>query len=273
MTYQFAKGYPKGEFLLPSVTKIIGDFSDKSKVRALTQWSANQVVAWVKLNCAKTKGNFPHYRVNDEQLNQARFNFRDVSDTALEVGSAVHKLAEEYLLAGVHKKTTRFSISKDQSVKNGFDAFLTWMDENKVEPIAVEETVYSDYSAGTLDLRCWLQMKEWSMRKMYVIDFKTSKAIYASDYGPQIAAYRAAKQKELQEEWDGYDKENFSGIYEASLITGCGILRLDKETGLPEWKDFSDRYEKDLKVFNKMVELYMLRHKIIANKAGWKESV
>ena len=100
MAYQYAKGYPKGEFLLPSVTKIIGDCTDKS--RALTQWSANQVVAWIQLNCAKSRGNFPHYKVNDEQLNQARFNFRDVSDTALEVGSAVHKLAEEHLLEIIH---------------------------------------------------------------------------------------------------------------------------------------------------------------------------
>ena len=133
MAYQFAKGYPRGEFLLPSVTKIIGDFSDKSKVRALTQWSANQVVAWIKLNCAKSRGNFPHYKINDEQLNQARFNFRDVSDTALEVGSAVHKLAEEYL------KTGKKLFIDSPQIKSGFKAFLSWMDENKVQPIAVEE--------------------------------------------------------------------------------------------------------------------------------------
>ena len=263
MAYQYAKGYPKGEFLLPSVTKIIGDCTDKSRV--LSQWAANQVVAWVKLNCTKSKGNFPHWKVNEEQLNQARFNFREVSDEALAVGSAVHAAIEDYLLTGKEPDTDH------SQVVSGFMAFLKWMEEYKVEPIAVEEAVYGDYWAGTLDLRCWLQMKEWSMRKMYVIDFKTSKAIYANDYGPQISAYRSAKQKELQEIWDGYDKENFSGIYEASLITGNAVVRFDKETGLPEWKDFSDRYEKDLKVFNKMVEFYMLRHKIIARKAGWGE--
>jgi len=236
MAYQFAKGYPKGEFLLPSVTKIIGDCTDKS--RALTQWSANQVVAWIKLNCVKSRGNFPHYKVNDEQLNQARFNFREVSDEALAVGSAVHAAIEDYLMTGKEPDTDH------TQVVSGFLAFLEWMDENKVEPIAIEETVYGNFWAGTLDLRCNLNGVP------YVIDFKSSKAIYANDYGPQIAAYRST----------------------FNDVEGCGILRLDKETGLPEWKDFSDRYEKDLKVFNKMVELYMLRHKIIANKAGWKEN-
>ena len=175
MAYQYAKGYPKGEFLLPSVTKIIGDCTDKS--RALTQWSANQVVTWIKLNCAKSRGNFPHYKINDEQLNQARFNFRDVSDTALEVGSAVHKLAEEYL------KTGKKLFIDSPQIKSGFKAFLAWMDENKVEPIAVEETVYGNYWAGTLDLRCWLTMKGWSERKQYVIDLKTSKELQKPDMG------------------------------------------------------------------------------------------
>ena len=85
--------------------------------------------------------------------------------------------------------------------------------------------------------------------KKYVIDWKSSKAIYASDYGPQIAAYRST-----------FDD-----------VEGCGILRLDKLTGEPEWKDFSKRYESDLNIFNKMVELYFARHPIIAKKAGWKE--
>ena len=249
MAYQYAKGYPKGEFLLPSVTKIIGDCTDKTRV--ISQWSANMVVEWVKKNCAKSKGNFPHWKVNEEQLNQARFNFREVSDEALAVGSAVHAAIEEYL------KTGKEPCTDHPQIVAGYVAFLEWMDENKVEPIAVEEAVYGNCWAGTLDLRCWLTMKGWSERKQYVIDFKTSKAIYANDYGPQIAAYRSV--------FDNLD------VFVESPVAGCAIVRFDKESGYYEWKDFSSRFEKDLKVFNKMVELYMLRHKIIAKKAGWKE--
>ena len=129
-----------------------------------------------------------------------------------------------------------------QKVLAGFVAFLEWRDAVKLEPIALEETVYGNCWGGTLDFRGLLDGKP------YVIDFKTSKAIYASDYGPQIAAYKST--------FDNVD--------------GCGILRLDKETGLPEWKDFSKRYESDLNVFNKMVELFMARHPIISKKAGWE---
>ena len=98
MTYKYAKGYPRGEFLFPTVTKIIGDCTDKTRV--LMQWSANSTILHIKQNCAHSDGMFPHWKVNDEQLNSARFNFRDVSDEALQVGSAVHNAIEEYLKTG-----------------------------------------------------------------------------------------------------------------------------------------------------------------------------
>ena len=40
---------------------------------------------------------------------------------------------------------------------------------------------------------------------------------------------------------------------------GCGILRLDKESGLPEWVDTSDTYEDDLSVFNILTDLWWAR--------------
>jgi len=261
--------YRKDGFEYPSVTTIISDCTDKSG--ALTQWAANMVVAYIKESCDLLQdidegGEHGYYDVPSNVLEQSRFNFRNVSQEALDIGSAVHSAIEYYLKTGREPKI------EHEKVLAGFVAFLEWKDEVHLEPIALEETVYGNCWGGMLDFRGWLQLKEWSMRKQYVIDFKTSKAIYPADMGPQIAAYRYAKTKELQEIWDGYDKERFNGIYEASLITGSGILRLDKETGLPEWKDFSKRYESDLNIFNKMVELYFARHPIIARKAGWREN-
>ena len=130
-----------------------------------------------------------------------------------------------------------------EKVLAGFVAFLEWKDEHQLFPLALEETVYGDGWAGTLDYRGMFDGKQ------YVIDWKSSKAIYPDSMGPQIAAY----------------KSTFNDV------EGCGILRLDKETGLPEWKDFSKRYEKDLKIFNAMATLYMIRHPRIAKAAGWKE--
>jgi|GEM_PF-5374228 len=35
-----------------------------------------------------------------------------------------------------------------------------------------------------------------------------------------------------------------------------GILRLDKDTGLPEWKDYSDKYETKLISFLSLLDYY-----------------
>ena len=241
MAYQFAKGYPKGEFLLPSVTKIIGDCTDKS--RALTQWSANQVVAWIKLNCAKSRGNFPHYKCNDEQLNQARFNFREVSDEALAVGSAVHAAIEEYLLTGKEPNTDH------SQVVSGFLAFLEFFDEHEMEAISVEQKVYGNYWAGTLDYFGWFKPDKDSPREKWVLDWKASKAHYAESHGPQIVAY-------------------------ASVVpeceTRCGVVLLHKETGFPDFKDYTKKYSRYLSEFNLMVPLFMVRHPRLAKAANWK---
>jgi hypothetical protein len=80
--------------------------------------------------------------------------------------------------------------------------------------------------------------------KLTVIDYKVSKKIYP-EHRYQVAAYRSCVGAEA-----------------------CGILRLDKETGLPEYKDYSKSYEKDLAVFQAMVNLYFLRHPRVAKAAG-----
>ena len=230
---------------LPTVTTIISNCSDKSG--ALTQWAANMCVEWIKQNCQFLEPRNDVWIVAEDNLNDARFNFRNVSQTALDIGSAVHQSIEDYLMTGKDPQKTK----EDDRILAGFVAFLEWMDENHVEVIGVEETVRGDFWAGTLDLLCNLN------GVVYVIDFKTSKAIYPADMGPQIAAYRSA-----------YDRDEFMTIAD---VEGSAIIRLDKETGEFEFKDFSKRYESDLNIFNKMVELFFARHPILAKKAGYKE--
>jgi hypothetical protein len=241
---------------LPSVTTIISDCTDKSG--ALTQWSANMVCAHIRENCEtpNVEGydvdqSVPDYFVMEADLEDARFNFREVSKTALNIGSAVHAAIEDYLMTGKDFPPKNV----DSRITAGLAAFMEWFEKNDVKVIAVEETVRGNYWAGTLDLLCTLN------GVLYVIDFKTSKAIYPADMGPQIAAYRSAC----------YHPALLAG--NGDFVEGSGILRLDKETGLPEWKDFSKRYESDLNVFNKMVELYFARHPQIRKKAGYNESV
>jgi len=240
-----SRHYKIDGFELPSVTTIISDCSDKSG--ALTQWAANMVVEWIRSHCRPSRITEDTWIATGENLDEARFNFREVSKTALDIGSETHAWIENYLKTGKQSKI------ENDKVMAASVAFLEWKDEVQLQTIYLEQTVRGDYWAGTLDFLGWIKLKEWKERKLYVIDFKTSKAIYADSMGPQIAAYR-------------------SSVDTISHTTdGSGILRLDKETGLPEFKDFSKRYESDLNIFNKMVALYFARHPRIAKKAGYKE--
>lgn len=216
---------------LPSVTTIIADCTDKS--RPLTQWAANMTVEWIKKNCSKS--DMMRYQVTEDQLNEARFNFREISQEALDIGSAVHHAIETWLETGEEPK------GLSEQALTAFVAFLEWAEKFEIETIATEQKVYSDCWAGTLDLKCKL------LGKQGIIDFKSSKSIYP-EYRYQLAAYRSVD-----------DDNEFHAV-----------LRLDKETGYPEYKDFSKTYKKDLNVFNKMVALYFARHPRIAKKAGWE---
>ena len=188
-------------------------------------------------------------------LDQARFSYKTVSQTALDVGSEVHAAIEKYLKGVMVGKGDHSEIWGDSSceqVANAFNAFLGWMEEHEVKPIALEQKLYGPYWAGTCDFVGWFN------GKVYVIDWKTSKAFYP-EMRYQAAAYRWA--------WNHFGDGTDRRIVPAE---GCGVLRIDKETGIPEWKDTTKSYDKDLRVFNAMVELYMLRHPRISKKAGYK---
>lgn len=249
--------YKKGEYEYSSVTTIISDCTDKSA--PLTQWAANMVVEWIKENCnhIELKEHYP-YEITNEELDKARFNFREVSQKALDIGSDVHNAIETHLKGKEHALKTK-------EAENAFQAFLEWSKEHDLKPIKLEQTVYGNHWAGTLDFYGHFNSK------LYVIDWKSSKAHYP-EMRYQVAAYRRAKYIELFIEiLKKKDYFKYKETYNKKIALGSGILRLDKETGMPDWKDHSKTYEKDLKVFNKMVDLYFERHPRIAKKAGWEE--
>ena len=223
--------YEKDGITYPRCTEIIKDCSNNAD--ALIQWAANQTVEWIRENAAPIEGG---YWIPDENLDKARFNFRETSQIALDVGSEVHNAIEKHL------QGKPFDLTSEQA-KNAFAAYLEWKEGVELEPIALEKPVFGKTWAGTMDF--YGKYKG----KLYVIDWKTSKAFYMTEMGAQIAAYRSCIPE----------------------VEGCGILRLDKETGMPDFKDFSKRYERDLEVFNKMVELYLLKHPRIAKRFEGRE--
>jgi ATP-dependent exoDNAse (exonuclease V) beta subunit len=247
---------PKGKKVIPSVTQIISDCTDSSA--PLMQWSANQCREWIKENVGQQEIGI--YPVTDEHLDEMRFNFRKVSQKALDIGSEVHNAIEMYLqrrLDGKEDLAATDPIWRKLSVegRNAFNAFIAWEETHNLKPIALEHTVYGNGWAGTLDFYGHFD------DKLYVIDWKSSKAHYP-EMRYQVAAYRHAI-------WDETYFYNLGLNIEAKkeYPEGSGILRLDKETGLPDWKDHSKTYKQDLNIFNRMVDLYFERHPIIRKRA------
>ena len=86
--------------------------------------------------------------------------------------------------------------------------------------------------------------------KRTLIDFKSSKGFYDT-YELQLAGYMSA----LME-------------YDNLLPETAGILRLDKNTGIPEWREYQDVHEK-IEVVEKLAEVYYLMKKRRLKNNPW----
>ena len=216
-----------------SVTTIISDCTDKSG--ALTQWAANSTVLWLREH-SQTDPTGLIRMVSDEDLEAARFNFRDISKDALDIGSEVHEAIQTYL------KTGKEPQDPIDEVLSAFIAFLEFKDEHDMQTEKTEFTVYDSQLkwAGTLD---WIGMFDG---KRTVLDWKTNKGKIYKESHYQIAAYRSA------DPW----------------VESCGCVRIDKESGYADYKCTDKSYLDDLNVFQKMCALYYARHPRIRKGAG-----
>lgn len=137
-----------------------------------------------------------------------------IGKEAADKGTRVHKRLEK-LLSGYNFKTT------PKELKPYIQAFNNWLEEYRPDFMEPEVFVYSDkYGyAGTADLVCYMNDELW------LIDFKTSKAIY-DEYGLQVRAY-------------GYAYEEMNKI--DGLKVNTAILQL----GLPTKKGWKFREKKE----------------------------
>lgn len=119
------------------------------------------------------------------------------------VGDTVHEFAEHWSLG------LKPEIPEEPAARNGALAFLKFMDESGMKLSNPEEIVYSKKHnyAGIKDT------DGVAKRKLYALDYKTSKGIYL-EMRYQVAAYRAAKEEMTKKKYDG-----------------TWILRFDKESG------------------------------------------
>jgi len=199
----------------PSPTEVLG-ILDKP---ALKQWAVNMAILYVE-----------EHQEEENVLQDAKYEWRNVSAEAMDIGSEIHNIIEQYIKSG---KDTVGQLRPE--VENGFLAFLEWEQENIDTWIKSEFNVVSKLHcyAGTLDAIA--KMKDGKIR---VIDFKSSKGFY-DGYGKQICAYKLA----AEEMGNG-------------PIDGAGILRLDKVTGMPEWKDYDKVIDKKTASWLKLLDYY-----------------
>jgi hypothetical protein len=220
--------YNIGGMELPSVTTILDTLN---KGEGIQNWAVECALDYIRDN---SNDDYPL----DELLASAKDNWRVVLNEAANIGSEVHDMIQEYIATGNEDSEYRHP-----SVRQSFGAFLKWQEQHGVKWIRSEMQVASKrYGyAGTLDGICIYEGRR------IVVDFKTASGFWDT-YRMQAAAYRQA------------------ALESGEDVDGHAILRLDKEDGRPEFKDYSPRYERDLNTFLKLTELYyLLKDRRLAN--------
>ncbi|HEC67138.1 MAG TPA: hypothetical protein ENI23_17815 [bacterium] len=219
----------------PSVTEVTGQVKDPNP---LMYWAVKCMGKYILdkfIECNVKMGQTIIDEWFFDILGNAKLHYKEVSEKAKDIGLEVHNMISEYIKHKMTGKEYDYKGKYRPEVENGYLAFLEWESKNVLRYIDSEltvcESVHYGY-AGRLDCIAELNDK----RGIYVIDFKSSKGFY-DDMPLQIAGYRYA-------------------YHDSALVEGCGILRLDKITGEPEWKDVSKKYERSLKAFQYLTKYW-----------------
>lgn len=204
-----------------SWTKVL-DQLDKSS--ALLPWAVNCALTYIEQNAETAKTDLSGV------LSMAKKEWRSIKDEACDIGSEVHGIIDRYIKSGLD---TIGELRPE--VENAFLAFLDWEKTSGVEWVENECRVYNSkvHIAGTFDAIGIIKGKRT------LIDFKSSKGFYSA-YELQLAGYMSG----LME-------------YDNILPETAGILRLDKVTGIPEWKEYPNVNDK-IKVVEKLAEVYYM---------------
>tara|TARA_Y100000310_G_scaffold189422_2_gene189384 strand:+ start:1332 stop:2111 length:780 start_codon:yes stop_codon:yes gene_type:complete len=185
----------------PSVTTIL----DSIAKPALMPWAVKMGADWFVENCEA----FEQAELSVEDMVKGiKGAYRRTSKKALDIGMMVHQWCEEAILCKLGAGPPPEDVVGEEAI-NSVNAFRAWVRENDVEWHTVEQKVYhrGHKYAGTVDATATIN------DEYCVIDFKTSKAIYAP-YHLQCAAYAKAIQDMTGNEVDK-----------------AYVLRFDKATG------------------------------------------
>lgn len=209
-----------GEY--PSVTTIIGQL-DKSP--QLMGWAVKTMYEYLLAHQDELKASVEPKEV----FQKAKTHYKELQEQALDFGSELHNLLEVFL----KEKQVNGLLETNPRLKQPFEEFKKWQTINNFKLVENEHIVWSEAFryAGTLDCVAYL-----NDNKLYLIDFKSSKAIY-DDFLMQVAAYMKAFEERSKKE-----------------IEGVGILRLPKQEGDSfEWREYT--LEQANNAFNEFMHL------------------
>jgi hypothetical protein len=187
---------PDTGVLLPSITNVLGVINKP----ALPRWSAKLVAeqaAAMKLSLPKME--------DDEIVDVLKGAPWRSSTRAADRGTDIHAYLEDRMLGRDPKEIS----GQAARYRKAADA---WLDEFAPEVLSTEQTVFGDGYAGTGDLWCEVDGRTW------VLDFKTSKAIYA-EASLQLAALWAATH------WVGDD----GVVRDAPATHFAGVVRIGED--------------------------------------------
>lgn len=232
--------------ILPSVTTILSVL-DKP---LLKQWIANSSVDYIFEELQKYKIATGDIDFNDENIikifKDAKGLYEQKRQKSADIGSIVHNIIEKYIKSNGNYNPTDEDFQTEKA-KNSFNSFLMWVKEFNFQPLKSEIFVYSKLGyAGTLDCIGFLNNKK------YLIDFKTSKDFYES-FPLQLSAYFYAYEEMKNEKLDG-----------------MAILRLDKNTGLPFFKDYTELKETYFEMFKSLLNYFKLKEKLNETEKKFK---
>lgn len=217
---------------LTSVTTITG-IIDKSRV--LINWAVGLTGTYLKQYFEKVGGSY----TKEELLpiiDEACLNYKEVQQQALDIGSIAHEFAENFANAQIEKN--KFELPEnldDAQILNAINGFLNWVEDNNVKFLETERLVYSKKHGyvGIFDAVAEIKSKK------YIIEYKSSKALYP-EYWLQASAYYKAYEEETKE-----------------TIDGIILLKFGKEDG-----EFEDKKEEEVPKINNYFETFLACQKV-----------
>jgi hypothetical protein len=208
-----AEDLERGQTFYPrSVTQVVG-ILDKP---ALVYWAANATCDYLRTKILPGQS-YDEIELG-EMFNEARYNFRRISKTAVSVGALVHTWIEEVLKRKINLNPQAPELPINPQARNACEAAMQWMTQHHYEPLAPEQKLYSRKHnvAGTMD---WPAMVDGELA---IVDWKTTK--------------RADTPTGLYDEMI-LQIDTYATIYEemtGKRVKQAWVVRIDKETAQPE---------------------------------------